>query len=86
MMAQDAIVAKVMVMKFRHIKRGVSYDAKTVLFHVLTLTTVFIVTLSSWATHVITCIQSEEWGFLIAGAIAFPIGIVHGVGIWFGAW
>lgn len=40
----------------------------------------------AWATHVIHCIQKEEWVFLIAGAIAAPIGIVHGIGIWFGAW
>jgi len=42
--------------------------------------------LGAWATHVITCIQKEEWVFLIAGAIAAPVGIVHGIGIWFGAW
>ena len=40
----------------------------------------------AWGTHVIYCIQKEEWVFLIAGAIAAPIGIVHGIGIWFGAW
>ena len=48
---------------------------------------VFMITsISAWATHVITCIENEQWGFLIAGAIAAPVGIVHGVGIWFGAW
>lgn len=41
---------------------------------------------AAWATHVITCIQNEAWLFLIAGAIAAPVGVVHGVGIWFGAW
>lgn len=43
-------------------------------------------TLAAWGTHVITCIQNEQWGFLIAGALAAPVGIVHGVGIWLGAW
>jgi hypothetical protein len=48
---------------------------------------VFVITsISAWMTHVITCIETEQWGFLIAGAIAAPVGIVHGVGIWFGAW
>jgi len=48
---------------------------------------VFIITsISAWMTHVITCIETEQWGFLIAGAIAAPVGIIHGVGIWFGAW
>jgi hypothetical protein len=38
----------------------------------------------AWLTHVVACIQAGLWGFLIAGALAFPIGIVHGTGIWFG--
>ncbi len=45
-----------------------------------------IASVSAWITHVVVCIQTEQWFFLIAGAIAFPIAIVHGVGIWFGAW
>ena len=39
---------------------------------------------SAWFTHVFYCIITEAWGFLIAGAIMFPIAIVHGVGLWFG--
>jgi hypothetical protein len=41
---------------------------------------------AAWLTHVIVCIDTERWGFLIAGAIMFPIAIVHGIGLWFGAW
>jgi hypothetical protein len=41
---------------------------------------------ASWLTHVIVCIQESEWGFLIAGAIFAPVGMIHGTGIWFGAW
>ena len=26
------------------------------------------------------------WGFLLAGAVMFPIGIIHGLGIWIGVW
>lgn len=40
----------------------------------------------SWLTHVVVCIQNEQWVFLLAGAIFAPIGMVHGVGIWFGVW
>lgn len=40
---------------------------------------------AAWLTHVIVCLTLSAWGFLIAGAIMFPIAIVHGVGIWFGA-
>lgn len=42
--------------------------------------------LAAWFTHVITCLASGAWGFLIAGALFFPVGIVHGVGIWLGVW
>jgi ribose/xylose/arabinose/galactoside ABC-type transport system permease subunit len=38
----------------------------------------------AWLTHVVTCLGEAMWGFLIAGAIFFPIGVIHGVGIWFG--
>ena len=38
----------------------------------------------AWFTHVVTCLQTASWGFLIAGAIFFPVGCVHGTGIWFG--
>jgi hypothetical protein len=42
--------------------------------------------LGSWMTHVIACIQAGEWLFLIAGALFFPIAIIHGTGVWFGVW
>ena len=42
--------------------------------------------IGAWLTHVVTCLASASWGFLIAGALFFPVGIVHGIGIWFGAW
>lgn len=40
----------------------------------------------AWLTHIIVCIKAASWGLLIAGAIMFPIGIIHGAGSWFGAW
>jgi hypothetical protein len=39
---------------------------------------------AAWITHIITCLSGQIWGFLIAGAIMFPIGIIHGIGLWFG--
>jgi len=45
-----------------------------------------LVFLGGWLTHVVMCIKAATWGFLIAGAIFFPIGIVHGLGFWVGAW
>ncbi len=40
--------------------------------------------LGAWLTHIVVCLKTAAWGFLIAGAIFFPIGIIHGIGIWFG--
>lgn len=48
---------------------------------------VFIVALvAAWFTHLYVCFNQERWGFLIAGALFFPVAIVHGVGLWFGFW
>lgn len=41
---------------------------------------------AAWLTHIIVCLKLGLWGFLVAGAIFAPIGIVHGIGIWLGAW
>ena len=40
--------------------------------------------IGAWLTHVVVCLAGAKWGFLIAGAIMFPIGIIHGTGIWLG--
>lgn len=39
---------------------------------------------ASWVTHIIVCLKTASWGFLIAGALVFPIANIHGTGIWFG--
>lgn len=45
---------------------------------------VWVLSVAAWLTHIIYCLSHDLWGFLIAGAIAFPIGIIHGIGLWFG--
>lgn len=40
----------------------------------------------AWFQHLYTCFTEEAWGFLIGGAIFFPIAVVHGTGIWLGVW
>ena len=45
-----------------------------------------ITTIAGWITHVVWCIKNEQFLFLIAGAIAAPVGIIHGWGLWFGWW
>ena len=39
----------------------------------------------AWLTHIIVCLANGLWGFLVAGAIFFPIGIIHWIGLWFWA-
>ena len=34
---------------------------------------------NTWLTHIFWCFGHAAWEFLIAGAIFFPIGILHGV-------
>jgi hypothetical protein len=44
------------------------------------------VPVGAWLTHVVTCISDDRWGMLIAGGLIFPVGIIHGIGIWLGVW
>jgi hypothetical protein len=45
----------------------------------------YIAIFAAWLTHVITCFTHAAYGLLIAGAIFFPVGIVHGICVWIGA-
>lgn len=39
--------------------------------------------LAAWLNHVFTCFAEGLWGFLLAGAVFFPLGILHGGWLWF---
>ena len=41
---------------------------------------------AAWVTHIVDCFQDGEWGFLLVGALFFPLAVIHGIGIWFGLW
>ena len=56
------------------------------LLGVMTWFAILVGSAAAWFTHIYQCFTEEQWGFLIAGALFFPIAIVHGVGIWFGVW
>lgn len=45
-----------------------------------------LVSLAGWITHIVICVRDGQWLLLIAGAIAFPVGVIHGIGHWFGVW
>tara|TARA_R110000787_G_scaffold134542_1_gene246943 strand:+ start:175 stop:357 length:183 start_codon:yes stop_codon:yes gene_type:complete len=40
--------------------------------------------LAAWVTHIIHCLVYAKYLLLIAGGFIFPVGVVHGIGIWFG--
>jgi hypothetical protein len=41
---------------------------------------------AAWLTSIVFCAAHGARPLLIAAAAFFPIGIVHGVGVWFGGW
>jgi hypothetical protein len=41
---------------------------------------------SAWLTSIVFCAANGLRPLLVADAVFFPIGIVHGVGVWFGGW
>jgi hypothetical protein len=47
---------------------------------------VLAVAYSAWLTSIVFCASNGNRPLMIAGAAFFPVGIVHGVGIWFGGW
>ena len=44
----------------------------------------FIFVIGGWFTHIIHCLIAAKYLLLIAGAFIFPVGVIHGVGLWFG--
>jgi hypothetical protein len=45
-----------------------------------------LLTYSAWLTSIVFCSAHCNRPLLIAAAIFFPVGVVHGVGIWCGGW
>jgi hypothetical protein len=41
---------------------------------------------SAWLTSIVFCAANGHRPLLIAAAIFFPIGVVHGFGVWLGDW
>lgn len=46
---------------------------------------IWIAVLAAWITHIIYCISAHLYLLLLAGAFIAPVGVIHGVMIWFGA-
>jgi len=43
-------------------------------------------TYAAWLTSIVFCAASGLRPLLIAAALFFPVGVVHGIGVWFGGW
>jgi len=56
-----------------------------ILFGIIGVITLMLAPFAAWVTHILRCFNEDQWGFLIAGAIMFPIAVVHGILIWIGA-
>jgi hypothetical protein len=41
---------------------------------------------AAWLTSIVFCSVNDLRPLLIASATFFPIGVVHGIGVWFGGW
>src|SRR4051794_12257322 len=41
---------------------------------------------AAWLTSIVFCAAHGARPLLIAGAIFFPVGVIHGIGVWFGGW
>lgn len=51
-----------------------------------TIIVVLAIAYSAWLTSIIFCATNGHRPLMIADAAFFPVGIVHGIGIWFGGW
>lgn len=55
------------------------------LVYLICLLTMF----AGWITHIVVCIKAAtlaSYVFLLAGAVVFPVGAIHGIGCWFHWW
>lgn len=41
---------------------------------------------AAWLTSIVFCAANGCRPLLVASAAFFPVGVVHGIGIWFGGW
>jgi hypothetical protein len=53
---------------------------------VLTLMAAWLLIYSAWLTSIVFGSAHGQRPLLIAGATFFPVGVIHGVGVWFGGW
>jgi hypothetical protein len=53
---------------------------------IATLSATWLLIYAAWLTSIVFCSANGLRPLMIAAAVFFPIGVVHGVGVWFGGW
>jgi hypothetical protein len=53
---------------------------------VLTLMASGLFLYAAWLTSIVFASVNNMHTLLLASAAFFPIGVVHGIGVWFGGW
>ena len=51
-----------------------------------TLMVILILQVVALLTHVWSAALQHQWLFLLLGTLVYPVGVTHGVGVWFGLW
>lgn len=51
---------------------------------ILGMTCLYLVPFCAWLTHVVVCFRAGNYLAMVAGAVAFPIAVIHGWLIWLG--
>jgi hypothetical protein len=46
----------------------------------------FLTAYAAWLTSIVFCAANGNRPLMIAAATVFPVGVVHGLGVWFGGW
>ena len=52
----------------------------------VTLISTSLLAYAAWLTSIVFSASNGHHPLLIAAAAFFPVGVIHGVGIWFGGW
>jgi len=52
----------------------------------VTLASVWLFIYAAWLTSIVFCSANGQRHLLIVGATFFPVGVVHGIGVWLGGW
>ncbi|MEE9481908.1 hypothetical protein [Methylobacterium ajmalii] len=58
--------------------------ASLALLAILGWVALYTVPFCAWLTHVVVCFRAGNYLAMVAGAIAFPIAVIHGWLIWLG--